>query len=150
MGSLAVLKAAGLQTAHNPFSGVSPGGLYFAKNVSVFSNGVIEPRRGFRQLTYTLTNDTGVSNVGAFFGDTLITSHGADDLSYDTGSAFTAYSGSYDSVDDAMLRMKFVESKQNVYFNTSVGVYVLETATGTVRAAGLPRPMLSVNLVVPP
>lgn len=132
MGALTILKAAGLQTAHNPFSGVSPGGMAVAKNVVVFSNGVIEPRRGFKQLSYTYSAPvTSVSNSGGFFGTTLLVHSNTGTLAYDTGSAFTAYSGTFTPVDDDLLRMKFVEAKSNLYFNTNEGLKTLTSASGT-------------------
>lgn len=138
MGSLPLLKAAGLQTAHNPFSGVSDGALRLAKNVVIAANGVIEPRRGHRQLSYTVASK---SSSGGFFGSTAVTSFSSS-LAYDTGSAFTSYTGTFDPVDNSLLRMKFVESKGNLYFNTGTGVKALETESGTPRDAGLPAPRL--------
>lgn len=143
MGGLPILKAAGLQTAHNPFSSATPGGLSIARNVVIFSNSIVEPRRGFKQLSYTYTApDTYLSNSGTFFGTSLVFHSDTATLSYDTGSAFTAYSGTFTPVDDTLLRMKFVEAQLALHANTATGVKVLETATGAWRGSGLPRPRL--------
>lgn len=140
MAGLPLLRATGLQTAHNPFTGVPEGGLGAAKNVMVFSNGVVEPRRGFRQLSYTLTSDTDLSNSGAFFGETLVVQHGSSSLSYDSGSAFTAISGTFESVDDSLLRMKFQQAKGHLFFNAASGLKVLTSTADTPTNLNLPPP----------
>lgn len=140
MGSLPILRASGLQTAHNPFSGVPDGALRIAKNVVVYANFVIEPRRGHKQLSYTLSS---TSKAAAFYGTTLYTQHGTSSLAYDTGSAFSAVSGTYTPVDDASLRMKFVEARQNLYFNTSTGVKAVRSSGSAPVNAGLPQPPIT-------
>ncbi len=139
MSTVVLKKATGLQSAHNPFSGVQEGALGAAKNVVIFANGVIEPRRGHRNLDYALPTAE-ISNAGTFFGSTLVVQHGTS-LSYDTGSAFTAFSGTFEPVDDALLRMKFAEAKSNLHANTDAGLKVIPSDM-TVRAAGLPAPRL--------
>lgn len=145
-GGLPLLHVSGLQTAPNPFSGAPEGGLAVAKNVLLASSGVAEPRRGWRAASYTFTApSTGLSSAATFFGDSLVFHFDGTSLAYDTGSAFSTYSGTFAAVDDTLLRMKFAEAKQNLYFNTAAGVKVLESATGTVRASGLPRPLVTVS-----
>lgn len=129
MGALPILRATGLQTAHNPFSGVSDGSLSLAKNVVVFSNHVLEPRRGHRQFPYTLSPSEPL-RAGAFFGSTLLVQYD-NSLAYDTGSAFSTYAGTFAPVDNTLLRMKFVEAQGNLYFNTDNGVLKIESASDT-------------------
>lgn len=133
MGALVIRRATGLQTAHNPFSGVQEGALLTAKNVGIFSNGVLEPRRGHRNLSYTLPTAE-VSSSGAFFGDTLVVHHG-ESISYDTGAAFTRYpeygsasttlGNTFRPVDDALLRMQFIEARGEMFFNHAEGIGTL-------------------------
>lgn len=140
MGSFPLLKATGLQTAHNPFSATADGFLQVAKNVVISANHVVEPRRGHRNFpnTYTLAN----SAVGAFFGDTLLAGTSAA-LFRDTGTAFASV-GAFTPVDDLLLRMKFVEARQNLYFNADDGVRVIrETVETAPVMAGLPTPVIS-------
>lgn len=142
MGSLPILRATGLQTSHNPFSGVSPGALQIARNVVIFSNGVVEPRRGFKQLSYTYSApNTQVSNSGGFFGESLVVHLDSNSLAYDTGSAITAYSGTFEPVDDTLLRPKFVEAKEALYVNTADGVYTTQSVSDEPVLAGLPAPI---------
>jgi hypothetical protein len=139
MPSLPILKASGLQTAPNAFSGVPDGALQVAKNVVVYANHTLEPRRGHKQLSYTLS---ATGSAGAFYGTTLYAHHGTS-ISYDTGSAFTTVSGTFTAVDDALLRMKFVEFKKNFYVNTATGVKVSESSGAAPRDAGLPVPQIT-------
>jgi hypothetical protein len=62
----------------------------------------------------------------AFYGSGRVVQYsegGSEKLAYSTtaGGSWTAYSGTYSPVDTSLLRMKFVEANQNLYFNTSVG-----------------------------
>jgi hypothetical protein len=157
MADVPLLKVAGLYTSANEFSATPEGALTQADNIVVRSNGVIESRRGQAvQTSYSLSGDS----VGAitFFGADAasirpIVHYGAPSnqgtkLAYDTGSAWSDYSGSYEAPDPTTGRMKFAQAGQNLHFTTSEGPYVLDTLTSTPRKSGVVRaaaPTVSVS-----
>lgn len=141
-----VLECAGLCTADNEISAVPKGALLRATNTVIRSKNILEQRRGQKYLgqntgtsaaaTFGTSFDN--SKVGTFFGTDLIIQY-TTKLSRYTGGAFVDYSGSYTEPDSELLRMKFLEFAQSLYFTSNVGLYVLETAAGTPAAAGVPR-----------
>lgn len=129
-------KFAGLHTTHNYVKSVPEGALATAENVVLGAQDVIEPRRGQYSLSYTAGGQ--VKQLWAFGSDRLV--HYGTSIARDTGSAFSAYSGTFTAVDDTLCRMRGVEAAQNFYVNTATGVKVLDDAsTGSFTAAGVPQ-----------
>lgn len=146
MASTPVLQIAGLRTSDNPHSAVPPGSLVRAENAVLRYRNRLGPRRGQGYYEHTAgtatTFGSGISrsNEGAFFGGSIVHHYGTSTLArVVSGVGNTDYSGSYTPVDAATLRMKFVEAAQNLYFNTTVGNYLLESLTSTPAKAGIPR-----------
>jgi hypothetical protein len=137
MGSFTVLKFRGLRTADNQLSGVPDGSASVAKNVVNRYPHTLEPRRGQKKLGYSAG---GITNTGVYYRDTLLVQYGTT-LARDTGSAFSAFSGTFEPVDDDTLRMKFCEANSNLYVATAAGTKVLTSETATPVIAGLPRPL---------
>lgn len=138
--SPAVTKIRGLYTGDNQLSAVPDGALVRADNIVIPSLDVAESRRG--QKLEGLTIGTAVvANEVAFFDGGKVVHAGTDKLYQDTpaAGAYTAISGSYTPVDPDLLRMKFVEMAQNLYFNTAAGLYLLESLDGTPAKAGIPK-----------
>lgn len=135
------LKVRGLHLSANPFSAVPQGGLVKATNCVIPFRDVLESRRGQKRLSYEFGSASDRSNEGYFWQDTLFVQYGASTLARDTGSGFVDLVGTYTPPDAATLRMKFAELVRRLFFTTSSGLYVLDTATGTPAAAGVPQPL---------
>lgn len=134
-----VTKCAGLYTSGNPYE-LPEGSLAQADNVVIREKDVLEPRRGYDKLGYNFSSSSARADAIAFFGSTPIVNT-VDGSTYklcrDTGSALTDYSGTYTPSDTTTLRMKFAEVQQNFYFNTTTGLKVLSSTTGTPAPAGV-------------
>lgn len=128
--------ALGLQTSPDELA-VPPGALVKAQNCVFLGPGVIGSRRGQKSIGYALASN---GNAGFIYDDTLIVHSGTSTLSRNTGSAFTAYSGSYTPPDADVLRMKALVANDNLYFTTDAGVYRLDGLERTPALAGGPIP----------
>lgn len=138
-------KIAGLFTNGNVNSTVPPGALTQANNVVMRASGCLEPRRGMQTETNHIGSNSTL-NALAFYGSGRIaeyTESGNEKLAYSTtgGGAWTAYSGTYSPVSSSLLRMKFVEANQNLYFNTTSGLKVLTSLSGTPAGVGFVAPL---------
>lgn len=119
------LKAAGLQTYYQTLLETSPGALLKANNTVINREGVIEPRRGFKQYTSESTNP--VKNL--FEYKKTIFKHQNNIISYDSGSGvFVDLDGTYTEYESG-IRIKVAEAKSNLYFTTSSGVKKLSAKT---------------------
>ncbi len=127
------LSAIGLVTSPNELA-VPQGGLVKAQNCVMLAPGLIGTMQGQAPLTYAPSDDP---NEVSFFGDVPIWQTGTDTLEYDTGGEFVSYLGTYEPADATLLRMKFFEAIQNLYFNTTVGCYRLDQYDSTPRLAGV-------------
>lgn len=141
-------KIVGLYTNGNVNSTVPPGALTQADNCVVRANGQLEPRRGW-EADGALLNGTpraftffGNGRIAQILDDVPFGALAGNQLWYSPtmNTPWVAYSGTYDPVDAATIRMKFVEAQQNLYFNTSTGLKVLSSLTGTPTAAGVVSP----------
>jgi hypothetical protein len=133
------LKANGLYTAPNSFSGVPGGALLVADDVVIDQDNVLQPRRGFDRLdgAFPLVSDR--AERYDRYKDELISHYGGDKLArYDSG-VWTDYSGSYPNPDDTLARSRFIQADKNLYFTTSLGLYKLDDPAGTPVPAGVPR-----------
>lgn len=147
MATFSVIKNKGLSTADNQLGGGGDGSLDEADNCIIRYRDVLEPRRGQKYLgqdassaaARTFGSGSDRSTAGAFFRDALVAHYGTNKLTRDTGSAFSDYSGTYAPPDPTVLRMKFMESVENLYFTTSTGLFVLDALAGTPGAAGVVR-----------
>jgi hypothetical protein len=127
-------KFSGLHTSHNYVGSVPEGALAVADNCLINELDTVEPRRGQYSLGYTAA---GAINEIFAFGDERLVQYGTS-VARDTGTAFAAYSGTFTPVDDALCRMRGVESAQNLYVNTATGVRALSSAAGEFVSAGVP------------
>ncbi len=115
MSTVSVLKARGLFTADNPYGARPEGALTTADNVVIRNKDVIEPRRGGNYMTYGFGSTSDRAASFHYYGSTLIVHYGTTSLAYDTGSAFTAYSGSHTAPDATLLRMKSAHESSHVH-----------------------------------
>lgn len=134
MAEQTTLLALGLQTSPNELGATPAGALVKAENCVMLAPAVIASRRGQPELDYAPAD---VPNEVAYYGDTPIWQVGTDTLQRDTGTAFESYGGTYTPADPALLRMKFMETAQNLYFNTDVGVYRMDDAEVDPQLAGV-------------
>lgn len=149
MPSIPKLKVAGLYTNGNQHE-VPEGALAQATNCVVRASGQLEPRRGLPTMHETTIPDPfGVQNAVAFYNSGRVLQYtengGTNKLAYSASSptpgAWTAHSGSYTPPDPALLRMKFAEARQNLYFTTSAGIYGKTSLSGTPSSSGVSRPV---------
>lgn len=131
----------GLYTAPSQVGGVPAGALARADNCVSRFFGIFKSRRGQPRMSYTFSFGGVSSDSGHVFQSTILVRTSANELYRDTGSAFTAYSGSYAPPSASMLKMRFAEAALNLYFTTSAGVKVLDAVAGTPTRAGVGRPV---------
>ena len=112
------------------------GSLWMAENCTIDREGIISKRRGFARYGTVLT-----SCPSALFeyDDRLIVLDGTT-LNYDSDGAGTwlPWTGTF-SPPDASTHMRAIEESLNLYFTTSLGVYVNDSLTGTPRRSGAPE-----------
>ena len=144
-----LIKCKGLVTNENELS-VSEGSLKQATNVNVDERGVITPRRGFSEFSAatggSLSSANNVKQIIEY--KDRIFRHYADKLEFeDNAGGFQAIAGTYTEL-LAGYRLKWQESKGNMYFTTDSGVKKISektnsnmTATGTITVedAGIPK-----------
>ncbi len=134
------LKIRGLYQGDNELSSVSEGALVRADNVVIPSLDTAESRRGQKLEGLTIGSSASPNEWFPFDGG-KVAHVGTNELYQDTPSAggYPAISGSFEPVDPDLLRMKFVEMAQNLYFNTSLGLRLLEAIDGAATQAGIPK-----------
>lgn len=143
MATYSVLEANGLHTSGNTESGVPRGAFLRGDNVVIREKNLVEPRRGQKPLTYTFgTNPFDRPEEVAHFGETPIVAYDGRFLAYDSGSAFVDISGGpFEPPAPDMLRMKFAEANEKLFFTTALGIKALENSSApTLVAIGLPKP----------
>lgn len=138
------LKIAGLYTNSNPHSAIPPGALTEADNCVIRSKDQLEPRRGMGADSNAIATTGLTQNALAFYDSGRIAQYlsagGSQKLAYSTGGAWTSHSATFIPPDITLLRMKFAEASQNLYFNTSLGVKRITSLAITPAASGLPAP----------
>lgn len=147
MSNLPVLRGAGLNTANNQLSATPEGAFVRADNVVVPYKDRTESRRG--QKYEAITFGTGASRAKelAFFGGHKVAQYGSSTLAQDSAGVWADLSGGFTPPDAALLRMKFCEMAQNLYFTTSLGLFLIESLTGTPVAAGIPKAVDDADIV---
>ncbi len=137
MSQSLTLKAKGRYTSVNELSEVPEGALLEADDVSIDSDGIIEPRRGFERATDAYSDVADRCDAMFFYQDKLFAHLGtylsADSLFYWSGSAWVSV-GSVSAPSGA--RLHTAKSNQNTYLTTSTGIKALSAYNGTIRAAG--------------
>lgn len=137
MAQSLTLKAKGRYTAVNELSEVPEGALLEADDVSIDSDGIVEPRRGFQRAADAFSDVADRCDALFFYQDKLFAHLGtylsADSLFYWSGSAWTSV-GSVSAPGDA--RLHTAKSNQNIYLTTSAGIKTLAAYDGSLRAAG--------------
>ncbi len=136
--SFSVIKATGLFTTPNKLSSAPDGALAVADNVVIKHEGVIEPRRGQEEVGANIGSSN--INVVTFFNDGKVVQYGTSSLagSLTGDSTYVSY-GTHTPVDATLLRMKFAQSNNNLYFNTSTGTKMTTGVTTVPVDAGVAR-----------
>lgn len=128
MAQSVVLRAAGLHTFKNQLSLIPEGAFEEALNVVIDRDGVVEPRRGFRQYTATTFPDQTKQLLN--YKDRILAHHGTT-LSYETDAldgSFADFTGSFTEV-EAGRRLRGIEANGNHYFTTSEGIKKISALT---------------------
>ncbi len=132
------LKISGLHLFESELSDVPPGALSVADNIVINRPGVGEPRRGFDLMPGAFSDATYRANKVFFYKGQVLTHYDTNLLSYNNGSAWTNYTGTF-SPPSATIKARSAEANQNFYFTTASGVYKLDNYTSTPIASGSPK-----------
>ncbi len=146
MSSTIISAVRGLYLSPNELD-VPAGALIKAENCVIRNDGVIEPRRGHKATSqFGDSSSVAAAALMLFQGNPILnyyqggsTSSDLNKLARYVSGTYTTYSGTYLPPDDTLLRMKGLETQLSLFFTTSLGIYVLETLTGTPQKAGLER-----------
>jgi hypothetical protein len=114
-------------------SDTDPAHLATADNLAFYRPGVAELRRGFEALSADLGT---TPNRLTVFEDTLIAHHGTATISKWTGSAWSAYSGTF--TPPTGVRARFWQSEGSLFVSTTAGVYELDDPANAWRLTGSP------------
>lgn len=146
-----VIPCKGLHTSDSPLSAVPVGSLAVAKNCVAQFEDVLEPMRGQGFVSNQVGADAEFSDItreGLWYRGHLVTHSDDGTISHvdESTSVVAEYSGTYVQPDPTLARMRFLEVQESLYFNTDVGVHVLESPTATPHRAGVSRvPMASAS-----
>lgn len=147
MSQSLILDLKGEHTYASDLSGVPPGSLSLALNVSLDRTGVAEPRRGFSLLTYGLPVSTDRPNKLIFWNSEILAYYNSATLAYyDTGSGFSSR-GSI-SIPSNANNIRYVSSQnKNLYLTSSTGLKKTDALATSVYTAGIPKG-LTITLAV--
>lgn len=140
----------GLGTGYNPLDPEAEGGCWVADNVVFRQPGIVEPRLGF-----TLTSGI----PGTTYGSTQLVYYDSRIISYDREqqnmfqtSAYSSPGVSWSAVSGGTSiglpitsgpayqdRLPYATAQQCLFWGTSAGMKVMESGTGALSAAGIPR-----------
>lgn len=138
MAQSLILKVKGLQTNSNQLSEVSQGSLSVANNIVIDKDSVGESRRGLGYYAAQAANSR-VDRLTSYQSGIVARRSNDNKLSYYSSGVWTDYSGTYSNPDDDYARMRFLQASGNLYFTTSLGVYVLDQLAGPVYSTGMPK-----------
>lgn len=140
MAETLLLKNKGLFTNSNQLSEVPAGALSVAKNIVIDKDGVAEPCRGFKRQQFPAVNPLVRNDRATTYQDKIVVHRSNDNsMSYDNGSGYTDYVGTYQHPDPNYARMNFEQMNGNLYFTTLSGIKVLQAVTGPIYSTGMPR-----------
>jgi hypothetical protein len=148
-----LIKCRGLQTSGSELS-ASEGSLRQATNINVDENGVITPRRGFAEYGNATDEVTAARVKQVFEYKTRLFRHFNDKLEYeDSLGQFQPISGSFNELRDGY-RLKFQESKGNMYFTTDEGIKRISlrnppNGNVNIEQAGVPKAAYMEGTIVP-
>lgn len=157
-----MLRAKGLQLLPNFLSEIPEGALLQALNTVIDRDGIIQPRRGFKQWR-NIASASGRANQILSYRNRILAQYGSV-LSYDNGTDTLAVFKNADGVSDASCsptetgrRIKGAEVNGNFYVTTSEGVKKISSSSSAfsnttgenkLLASGVPQaldPVLNTN-----
>lgn len=126
-----MLQATGLHTFYNNLSQIPEGALLKAVNVIIDRNGVIEPRRGFKQYGTVSAFSTDRARALFAYKGSILASHN-NKLAFDQNDSgtFVDFNGTYSEVFSG-LRIKGLEANSNFYFTTSDGIKKISASSSS-------------------
>lgn len=139
----------GIKTAGNELTH-PPGTLLDALNCVLREKDILEPRRGQPLSTYVDNDNTNANaNIAKEiyqWGPHLLVHYAGNAGSklaiwknWATSPSYTSL-GTFAEPDPTICRMKFAELVRSLFYTTTVGLYALDSSTGTPRKAGLIEP----------
>lgn len=147
MGQTVQLKAKGLYTAPNDFTGAPDGAWDVGDDVVIDQRELAESRRGFEALPFALPSPADRLRRFTWYQDRLIAHYGGDKTAYyDSALGWQTDAGSFPDPDPLTARARFLQTSKNLYLTTSSGVWKKDTFNGAWRRAGVP-PALDMTCV---
>lgn len=133
------LEIKGLYTSPNNLSGAPQGALSRAENLVVIAKNLAVSRNGQTQFGQPLSVGADQINKIFNYSSSLIVNYD-NSMAYDSSGEgdFVNYSGTWEAF-QAGYKMRSLETQKNFYFNTSQGVYKLDSLTSTPVPAGAPE-----------
>ena len=136
MSQALILKNKGIHTSPNEFSSVPEGAMTVADNCVVDDENVLAPRRGFSRYIAFGSVGNRARRYTDFEG-TMIAAYSTSTIARYNSGSWADYSGTYTDPDANLARLQFLKVQSNLYFNTSGGVYRLDSPTGTPALSGI-------------
>ena len=127
----------GLHTYSSDINGVPKGSLSIARNINISRLNLAECRRGFDLLDYGLPNNTDRATKLLNYDSKLLATYNSLLGYYDSSTGWHS-NGALVKPTDA-LTVKAAQMLQNLYVTSSAGVKKLDSSTGTLYQAGLPK-----------
>lgn len=128
------LRVTGRYIEQNPFSEVPDGALRVASNLVIDRDGIGESRRGLTQYG----DLPGVPSKLLDYNDTLLLHYDDSTLSHDVAGVWTDYSGTF-AAPQSWLKMQGLELNKSFFFTSDIGVYRLDSVSGTPVRSGASR-----------
>jgi hypothetical protein len=126
-----MLQATGLHTFYNNLSQIPEGALLKAVNVIIDRNGVIEPRRGFKQYgTVSAFSTDRARSLFAYKGSILASHNNKLAFDQNDSGTFVDFNGTYTET-FAGLRIKGLEANSNFYFTTGSGIKKISASSSS-------------------
>jgi hypothetical protein len=127
----------GLHTYSSDINGVPKGSLAVARNINISRTNLAESRRGFDLLAYGLPNVSDRAEKLLEYDGTLLAHYGSTLAKYNTGSGWSSL-GALSTPSNA-LSVKTAILQRNLYVTSSDGIKKLDSLTGSLYSAGLPK-----------
>jgi hypothetical protein len=138
MSQSLVLDCKGEHTYASDLSGVPPGSMSLALNVNISRLGIVEPRRGYAFLTYSLASAGLRAKKLVFWNSELFAHDGTTFYWYNNASGFTSR-GSLATPTNATSVRAVKSLNKNLYITSSTGIQYTDAVATNLRSAGIPK-----------
>lgn len=146
MAQSLILDVKGEHTYASEISGVPPGSLFLGLNVNLSRENLIEPRRGFDFLDYSLPSISDRPKKLIFWQSALFCHYGTTFAYYNPASGFSSR-GSLSTPSDATSVRAVSATNKNLYLTSSTGIRKTDAIGTSLYMAGVP-PALNIDLAL--